>query len=114
MGKDFQRNKGKTWNKSGSGGGGRGRRDKAPDVDRSDPVQVMFSEISVFLDSRHDKRERVVKLSRDITIESKRIIFCLHRIKGESDPGREAILEEAGDRLVEVRGNLWRQVGKHS
>ena len=109
MGKDFHRNKGgKSWNKSGGGGGG--RRDKAPEVDSSDPVQVMFSEISVYLDSRHDKKERIVKLSRDITIESKRIIFCLHRIRDEADPSREAILEEADTRLQEVRENLWRQV----
>ena len=32
------------------------------------------------LDARHDKMERIVKLSRDITIESKRIIFTLHRL----------------------------------
>ena len=32
------------------------------------------------LDCRHDKHERIVKLSRDITIESKRTIFLLHRI----------------------------------
>lgn len=31
------------------------------------------------LDTRHDKYERLVKLSRDITIESKRTIFLLHR-----------------------------------
>lgn len=111
MGKDFHRDKGgKSWGKSGGGGGGGGRRDKAQAVDRSDPVQVMFSEISIYLDSRHDKKERIVKLSRDITIESKRIIFCLHRIRDEADPSREAILEEADTRLREVRGNLWLQV----
>lgn len=32
------------------------------------------------LDARHDKYERLVKLSRDITVESKRTIFLLHRI----------------------------------
>ena len=106
MGKDFQRNKGgKSWNKSGGG-----RRETVPDVDKNDTVQVMFSEISTYLDMRHDKKERIVKLSRDITIESKRIIFCLHRIKGEADPSRDAILEEAETRLREVRGNLWIQV----
>ena len=48
-------------------------------INTDDPVQKMFGEISLYLDSRHDKREKLVKLSRDITIESKRIIFCLHR-----------------------------------
>lgn len=32
------------------------------------------------LDNKHDRHERLVKLSRDITIESKRIIFLLHNI----------------------------------
>ena len=32
------------------------------------------------LDLKHDKQERIVKLSRDITAESKKIIFLLHRI----------------------------------
>ena len=66
----------------GRRGGGRaegGGRTKRPVINMDDPVQRMFGEISVFLDSRHDKRERLVKLSRDVTIESKRIIFCLHR-----------------------------------
>ena len=32
------------------------------------------------LDAKYDKHERLVKLSRDCTIQSKRIIFLLHRI----------------------------------
>uniref|UniRef100_A0A8C1PIR7 Translin-associated factor X n=1 Tax=Cyprinus carpio TaxID=7962 RepID=A0A8C1PIR7_CYPCA len=32
------------------------------------------------LDTKHDKHERLVKISRDITIESKRTIFLLHRV----------------------------------
>jgi len=32
------------------------------------------------LDTKHDKYERLVKSSRDITIESKRTIFLLHRV----------------------------------
>jgi len=65
----------------------------------------MFGEISKVLDNRHDKRERIVKLSRDITIESKRIIFCLHRIKSEDD--KKAVLDEASGRLLNVKNNLW-------
>lgn len=38
----------------------------------------MFREFSRELDEKHDRYERIVKLSRDITIESKRIIFALH------------------------------------
>ena len=63
----------------GRGGRAEGGRTKRPVINTEDPVQRMFGDISLYLDSRHDKRERLVKLSRDVTIESKRIIFCLHR-----------------------------------
>lgn len=104
MGKDFK-GKSRNWNKDT-------KRDKLKDVDTNDPVQKMFGEISVYLDSRHDKKERIVKLSRDITIESKRIIFCLHRIKNEDDTNKDSIIEEAEKRLADLRENLWFQVCK--
>ena len=53
-----------------------------PDVDESSPVIQAFRKYQTELDTRHDKHERLVKLSRDVTIESKRIIFLLHRITG--------------------------------
>ena len=65
--------------RNGVDGGEGERRSKKPVINNDDPVQKMFGEISVYLDGRHDKREKLVKLSRDVTIESKRIIFCLHR-----------------------------------
>jgi len=104
MGKDFK-GKNRNWSKDT-------KRDKLKDVDTNDPVQKMFGEISVYLDSRHDKKERIVKLSRDITIESKRIIFCLHRIKNEDDTNKDSIIEEAEKRLADLRENLWFQVCK--
>ena len=65
------------------------RRKKQVVIDSEDPVQDMFGQMCHALDYRYDKRERIVKLSRDITIESKRIIFCLHRIKAEQDKDTE-------------------------
>jgi len=115
MTKDYQgRNRGgRNWNRGGGGGrkgGGWNRgqgewRNKVNVVDSDDPVQNMFGEISKVLDYRHDKRERIVKISRDITIESKRIIFCLHRIKGEDD--KAAVLGEAEGRLWDMKDKLW-------
>lgn len=46
-------------------------------------VTVSLTFFAVFqqeLDTKHDKYERLVKISRDITIESKRTIFLLHRV----------------------------------
>uniref|UniRef100_A0A915I005 Translin-associated protein X-like protein n=1 Tax=Romanomermis culicivorax TaxID=13658 RepID=A0A915I005_ROMCU len=40
----------------------------------------IFSQFQQKIDARNDKWERLVKLSRDVTIESKRIIFLLHRV----------------------------------
>ena len=104
----------------GRGGGRRGgggwnktqgdRRNKVVAIDTSDPVQNMFGQISKVLDARHDKRERIVKLSRDITSESKRIIFCLHRIKSDED--KMAVLEEAEGRFMEMKGKLWYALAK--
>ena len=57
-------------------------RNDASDVDESSPVIQAFREYQKSLDARHDKYERLVKLSRDITIGSKRTIFLLHRVTG--------------------------------
>jgi len=45
----------------------------------SNAVSPVFRRFQTELDSRHDKHERLVKLSRDITVASKRIIFSVHR-----------------------------------
>lgn len=47
-------------------------------IDEKNPVLQMFRECSLELTDKHDRYERIVKISRDITIESKRIIFLLH------------------------------------
>lgn len=46
--------------------------------DNDNPVIQSFRKYATELDDKHDRYERVVKLSRDITIESKRLIFLLH------------------------------------
>ena len=81
------------------------RRKKQLAIDSEDPVQNMFGQMCHALDYRYDKRERIVKLSRDITVESKRIIFCLHRIKSEQD--KDAVLGEAEHRLMDIKAKLW-------
>ena len=60
------------------------RRAVAPpeNVDEASDIIKLFRQCQTQLDSRHDKHERIVKHSRDITIESKRAIFLLHRIYG--------------------------------
>lgn len=64
------------------GGGGRrgGGKDSDVPVDENNPVVQCFREYARELDAKHDRYERIVKCSRDITIESKRIIFLLHTV----------------------------------
>ncbi|TTI76908.1 Translin-associated protein X [Bagarius yarrelli] len=65
------------------------------------------------LDTKHDKYERLVKLSRDVTIESKRTIFLLHRVTSVGDV--EELLNEADVRLDAVRqkiGHIAEELGE--
>ncbi|XP_037274335.1 translin-associated protein X-like [Rhipicephalus microplus] len=70
------------------------------DVDESLAVVKMFRAFQVELDDRYDRYERLVKLGRDVTIESKRIIFLLHRIM--KDDQKDKVLGEADQKLCEL------------
>ena len=54
------------------------------------------------MDCRYDKYERIVKLSRDCTIQSKRIIFHLHR----QPFGSDELLSEAREKITAVTSLL--------
>lgn len=69
---------------------------------------ALFTEFAKELDEKHDKMERVVKLSRDLTSESKRVIFLLHR----ATQNRHKIFEEAEWRLAELRQQILAQIAK--
>lgn len=58
-----------------------------------------FSNYADYLNALNEKRERVVKASRDITINSKKVIFQVHRI---SKNNREEVLEKAEKDLAAV------------
>lgn len=49
-------------------------------LNENSPVIQSFRKFGAELDAKHDRYERLVKQSRDVTIESKRIIFLLHSI----------------------------------
>lgn len=70
----------------------------------SPPVPSRFMEIfqnyREELDAKHDKHERLVKLSRDCTIHSKRTIFLLHRFTSETK--KDEILLEADEKFKEI------------
>uniref|UniRef100_A0A1A8IXY1 Translin-associated protein X n=1 Tax=Nothobranchius kuhntae TaxID=321403 RepID=A0A1A8IXY1_NOTKU len=68
------------------------------------PVITAFRVFQQELDAKHDKYERLVKISRDVTIESKRTIFLLHRVTNVSDT--EDVLNEAEGKLDGVRQKI--------
>lgn len=78
------------------------------DVDESLPVVKMFRAFQVDLDDRYDRYERLVKLSRDVTIESKRIIFLLHRIMSQEQ--KDKVLAEADSKLTELNASALREI----
>ncbi|XP_015271867.1 PREDICTED: translin-associated protein X isoform X2 [Gekko japonicus] len=98
--------------KEGAGGFKKRKHDNFPhghrreEKDNINPSTVFmsFKAFQLELDTRHDKYERLVKLSRDITIESKRTIFLLHRIT--SAPNGDEILMESEAKLDTVRQKI--------
>lgn len=75
-------------------------RETALSLPADSPVLTLFRDASVKLKDRHDRHERIVKLSRDITIESKRIIFLLH--SGIKPEEKEKNISEAATRLNQL------------
>lgn len=85
------------------GGGGRrgGGKDSDVPVDENNPVVQCFREYARELDAKHDRYERIVKCSRDITIESKRIIFLLHTVDSKKN-NQSKVCAEAKNRLQQL------------
>ena len=70
-------------------------------VEDASPILQLFQSFQTELDCRHDKYERLVKCSRDVTIQSKRVIFLLHR--GLDEKARAKILEEAAGKFDDIK-----------
>lgn len=75
----------------------------------SNTISPVFRLFQTELDSRHDKYERLVKLSRDITVASKRTIFSIHRASSE---GNEERLVEIGKKISELECTKWHAVAR--
>lgn len=73
---------------------------KEDERDVASPYMKVFQLYREELDSKHDKHERLVKLSRDCTIHSKKIIFLLHRIADDSE--KPKVLSEAEEKFGTV------------
>ncbi|KAM0441173.1 hypothetical protein ACHAPT_000479 [Fusarium lateritium] len=62
----------------------------------------MFEGFRDELDEHHDRRERIVKASRDVTAQSKKIIFALQRVKHLNKDFPPNIQQDMDTRLAEI------------
>lgn len=74
----------------------------AQEVNRS-PFMPMFEVFRAELDEHHDRRERIIKASRDITALSKKIIFSLQRVRALNQPIPPHIAKETSSRAASIK-----------
>ncbi|KAI0183073.1 Translin [Xylaria flabelliformis] len=77
------------------------KKDAAPDLPRNAYTSV-FESFRDELDEHHDRRQRIGKVSRDVTALSKKIIFSLQRVRKLSQPIPERIQTEIDGRIKEI------------
>ncbi|EHY52042.1 hypothetical protein HRR83_003399 [Exophiala dermatitidis] len=63
-------------------------------AEQSSPFIPMFEFFRSELDEHHDRRERIIKASRDVTAQSKKIIFALQRVRELGQPIHASILKQ--------------------
>jgi predicted translin family RNA/ssDNA-binding protein len=66
-------------------------------------LNAVFTQVRDKLDAHYDRRERLVKISRDITALSKKMIFSLQRIQGEVTNIPAGIQKEIDQREGEIQ-----------
>ncbi|OJJ66482.1 hypothetical protein ASPBRDRAFT_188287 [Aspergillus brasiliensis CBS 101740] len=66
------------------------------------PFINIFTTFRDELDEHHDRRERIIKASRDITALSKKIIFALQRIRTLNTPLPPSLTKETTTRFTQI------------
>ncbi|PWN87348.1 Translin [Acaromyces ingoldii] len=70
---------------------------------RGSAIQDQFRVYRTEIDAYNDRRERLIKASRDVTTQSKRLIFVLHRFPHDALPlssGESSRSTKAGARII--------------
>ncbi|PLB37556.1 translin family protein [Aspergillus candidus] len=70
--------------------------------DQSSQILSIFGTFRDELDEHHDRRERLTKISRDITALSKKIIFSLQRVRTLNAPLPPNITKETTSRFAQI------------
>jgi len=77
-------------------------------------TQVLFASFRTELDAHHDFNEKLVRFSRDVTADSKKLIFLLHRsnpLFPSDHPANQKLLQEAQGKAESLRAHILRTVG---
>ncbi|KAI0457340.1 Translin [Xylaria acuta] len=80
----------------------KGKKDAASADHPRNAYTSMFESFRDELDEHHDHRQRIGKVSRDVTALSKKIIFSLQRVRKLCQPIPERIQTEIDGRLKEI------------
>ena len=83
-------------------------REVVESINENNSVVQQFRAYALELDDKHDRFERIVKLGRDITIQSKRIIFLLHTIDKKSK--QESVILEVKTRLQNLVDSYFKSI----
>ncbi|KAJ5464428.1 uncharacterized protein N7458_000114 [Penicillium daleae] len=75
---------------------------KMDSTESASPTISIFENFRDELDEHHDRRERIIKASRDITALSKKIIFALQRVRTTGQPIPPNITQENDARLEQI------------
>jgi len=97
--------KGAKRRRRGGGAFGIGRNDPGEQRPQTE-LEKQFTQYAKVLDEGHERKERVYKASRDVTAESKKVVFLLLRITELSshveDSKRSKVLEQANETLQNI------------
>ncbi|KAK5063709.1 hypothetical protein LTR16_010204, partial [Cryomyces antarcticus] len=85
--------------------------DQSEDNKAVSPFLSMFETFRAELDEHHDRRERVIKASRDITAASKKIIFSLQRARALKQTIPQGI-QKANKQYYEIISAQYNAVSK--
>ena len=75
-------------------------------MESSSDLNSIFTKIRDKLDAHYDRRERLIKISRDITALSKKMIFSLQRIQGDVDSLPAGIQKQVDQQEGEIKNLL--------
>ncbi|EXJ75973.1 uncharacterized protein A1O5_00481 [Cladophialophora psammophila CBS 110553] len=80
--------------------------DKTSSSETKSPFLPVFEGFRAQLDEHHDRRERIIKVSRDVTAQSKKIIFAVQRVRELGKPIHPSISKQTTPMYTTIRDLL--------